>query len=207
MHAPLLKFCNGTSHVSLQSQTLQLWHSLLLSRFMKFFSLPAFNLVDKIGGELNYLMVLGLWVERQAPGSLSPGPSLLRERGAIHGSIVQVILSSGASSSAPQIFAVPQVLCGVVPWEIVHKNIQNYVETQWCLRPLELLGMQVDKVISQAQATKGALAAQHSAFMEIQGKLKHLGDHFPVIRSLLGKLVGKIRIHILFVSQPVKTWW
>jgi hypothetical protein len=82
---------------------------------MKFFSLPAFNLVDKIGGELNYLMVLGLWVERQAPGSLSPGPSLLRERGAIHGSIVQVILSSGASSSAQQIFAVPQVLCGVVP--------------------------------------------------------------------------------------------
>lgn len=85
------------------------------------------------------------------------------------------------------------------------------METRWCLRPLEimlqLLGMQVDEVISQAQATKGALAARHSAFMEIQGKLKQLGDRFPVIRSLLGKLVGKIRIHILFLSQPVKTWW
>jgi Golgi SNAP receptor complex protein 1 len=53
--------------------------------------------------------------EYKASGSLSPGPSLLRERGAIHGSIFQVILSSGASSSAQQIFAVPQVLCGVVP--------------------------------------------------------------------------------------------
>jgi hypothetical protein len=68
---------------------------------------------------------------------------------------------------------------------------------------LRLLGMQVDEVVSQAQA----LAAQHSAFMEIQGKLKQLGDRFPVIRSLLGKLVGKIRIYILFLRQPVKTWW
>ncbi|CAM6016762.1 unnamed protein product [Sphagnum balticum] len=76
--------------------------------------------------------------EYKAPGSLSPGPSLLRERGAIHGSIVQV-----------------------------------------------------DEVISQAQATKGALAAQHSAFMQIQGKLRHLGDHFPVIRSLLGAIKWK----------------
>ncbi|CAK9205674.1 unnamed protein product [Sphagnum jensenii] len=56
---------------------------------------------------------------------------------------------------------------------------------------LELLGMQVDEVISQAQATKGALAAQHSAFMEIQGKLKQLGDRFPVIRSLLGAIKRK----------------
>jgi Golgi SNAP receptor complex protein 1 len=52
--------------------------------------------------------------------------------------------------------------------------------------------MQVDEVISQAQATKGALAAQHSAFMEIQGKLKQLGDRFPLIHSLLGQLLGKL---------------
>jgi Golgi SNAP receptor complex protein 1 len=77
--------------------------------------------------------------EYKASGSLSPGPSLLRERGAIHGSIFQV-----------------------------------------------------DEVISQAQATKGALAAQHSAFMEIQGKLKQLGDRFPLIHSLLGQLLGKL---------------
>ncbi|CAK9205683.1 unnamed protein product [Sphagnum troendelagicum] len=56
---------------------------------------------------------------------------------------------------------------------------------------LQLLGMQVDEVISQAQATKGALAAQHSAFMEIQGKLKQLGDRLPVIRSLLGAIKRK----------------
>jgi hypothetical protein len=67
---------------------------------------------------------------RQASGSLSPGPSLLRERGAIHGSIFQVILSSGASSSAQQIFAVPQVLCGVVPWE---SCTQKAYETLWKL--------------------------------------------------------------------------
>jgi Golgi SNAP receptor complex protein 1 len=75
---------------------------------------------------------------KQASGSLSPGPSLLRERGAIHGNILQV-----------------------------------------------------DEVINQAQATKGALAAQRSAFMEIQGKLKQLADRFPVVRGLLGAIKRK----------------
>jgi Golgi SNAP receptor complex protein 1 len=88
---------------------------------------------------------------KQASGSLSPGPSLLRERGAIHGNILQV-----------------------------------------------------DEVINQAQATKGALAAQRSAFMEIQGKLKQLADRFPVVRGLLGKLFGKKLAHALSLLQPYK---
>jgi Golgi SNAP receptor complex protein 1 len=49
----------------------------------------------------------------------------------------------------------------------------------------------VDEVINQAQATKGALAAQRSAFMEIQGKLKQLADRFPVVRGLLGAIKRK----------------
>ncbi|CAM6039359.1 unnamed protein product [Sphagnum compactum] len=87
---------------------------------------------------------------KASSGSLSPGPSLLRERGAIHGSIFQV-----------------------------------------------------DEVISEAQATKGALAAQHSAFMEIQGKLKQLGDRFPVIRSLLGSIKRKRSKNTLILAGVV----
>jgi hypothetical protein len=68
-------------------------------------------------------------------------------------------------------------------------------------------GRQVDEVINQAQATKGALAAQRSAFMEIQGKLKQLADRFPVVRGLLGKLFGK-NWHMLFLCcNPTKIWF
>ncbi|KAG0591763.1 hypothetical protein M758_1G219600 [Ceratodon purpureus] len=76
--------------------------------------------------------------EYKASGSLSPGPSLLRERGAIHGNIAQM-----------------------------------------------------DEVINIAQTTKGALGAQRSTFMEIQGKVKQLGDRFPAIRGVLGAIRRK----------------
>lgn len=76
--------------------------------------------------------------EYKASGSLSPGPSLLRERGAIHGNISQM-----------------------------------------------------DEVINIAQTTKGALGAQRSTFMEIQGKVKQLGDRFPAIRGVLGAIRRK----------------
>lgn len=65
-------------------------------------------------------------------------------------------------------------------------------------------GRQVDEVINQAQATKGALAAQRSAFVEIQGKLKQLADRFPVVRGLLGKLFGKKLAHALSLLEPYK---
>ena len=46
----------------------------------------------------------------------------------------------------------------------------------------------MDEVINIAQTTKGALGAQRSTFMEIQGKVKQLGDRFPAIRGVLGRL-------------------
>lgn len=76
--------------------------------------------------------------EYKASGSLSPGPSLLRERGAIHGNIAQM-----------------------------------------------------DEVINVAQTAKGALGAQRTTFVEIQGKVKQLGDRFPAIRGILGAIRRK----------------
>lgn len=76
--------------------------------------------------------------EYKASGNSSPGPSLLRERAAIHGNITQI-----------------------------------------------------DEVIIQAQSTKGALSTQRSMFMEIEGKVKHLSDRFPIIRSVLGAIKRK----------------
>ena len=45
---------------------------------------------------------------------------------------------------------------------------------------------QIDDVISQAQATRAVLGSQRSLFGDVQGKVKLLGDKFPMIRSLLG---------------------
>ena len=46
---------------------------------------------------------------------------------------------------------------------------------------------QLDEVINQAQITRGALSSQRSMFVDMQGRLKHLGDQFPAIRGILGK--------------------
>ncbi|KAJ7568287.1 hypothetical protein O6H91_01G026000 [Diphasiastrum complanatum] len=88
--------------------------------------------------------------EYKASGSSSPGSSLLRERGAIHGNIAQI-----------------------------------------------------EDVINQAQATKGALAAQRTAFSEIQSKVKQLGDRFPVIRGLLGAIKRKRSKDTLILSAVI----
>lgn len=45
---------------------------------------------------------------------------------------------------------------------------------------------QIDDVISQAQATRSVLGSQRALFGDVQGKVKLLGDKFPIIRSLLG---------------------
>ncbi|XP_075510883.1 Golgi SNAP receptor complex member 1-2-like isoform X5 [Primulina tabacum] len=47
---------------------------------------------------------------------------------------------------------------------------------------------QIDDVISQAQATRTALGSQRTLFGDVQGKVKLLGDKFPIIRGLLGNL-------------------
>uniref|UniRef100_A0A0D6R6P4 Golgi SNAP receptor complex member 1 n=1 Tax=Araucaria cunninghamii TaxID=56994 RepID=A0A0D6R6P4_ARACU len=88
--------------------------------------------------------------EYRASGSMSPGPSLLRERAAIHGSITQI-----------------------------------------------------DDVISQAQATKGALGSQRTLFVDIQGKVKQLSDKFPVVRGLLGAIRRKRSKDTLILSAVI----
>ncbi|XP_010524375.1 PREDICTED: Golgi SNAP receptor complex member 1-2 [Tarenaya hassleriana] len=46
----------------------------------------------------------------------------------------------------------------------------------------------IDEVINQAQATRSVLGSQRSLFADVQGKVKLLGDKFPVIRGLLGSI-------------------
>lgn len=52
--------------------------------------------------------------------------------------------------------------------------------------------MQIDDVISQAQATRTVLGSQRSLFGDVQGKVKFLSDKFPVIRGLLGTCKSEI---------------
>lgn len=50
---------------------------------------------------------------------------------------------------------------------------------------------QMDELINHAQNTKGVLAAQRSIFVDMQGRLKQLGDKFPIVRNLLGSIRRK----------------
>ncbi|CAJ2669836.1 unnamed protein product [Trifolium pratense] len=49
----------------------------------------------------------------------------------------------------------------------------------------------IDDVISQAQATRAVLDSHRTMFGNVQGKVKLLGDKFPIIRSLLGSIRRK----------------
>ncbi|KAK9120646.1 hypothetical protein Syun_018263 [Stephania yunnanensis] len=51
--------------------------------------------------------------------------------------------------------------------------------------------VQIDDVISQAQATRSVLGSQRTLFTDVQGKLKQLSDKFPIIRGLLGAIKRK----------------
>lgn len=46
--------------------------------------------------------------------------------------------------------------------------------------------LQMDDVITQAQTTRSALGSQRAMFGDVQGKVKQLGDKFPVVRGLIG---------------------
>ncbi|XP_004514206.1 Golgi SNAP receptor complex member 1-2-like [Cicer arietinum] len=83
-------------------------------------------------------------------GSMSPRMQLLRERGAIHGSISHI-----------------------------------------------------DDVISQAQATRAVLDSQRTMFGNVQGKVKLLGDKFPIIRSLLGSIRRRRSRDTLILSAVI----
>lgn len=49
--------------------------------------------------------------------------------------------------------------------------------------------VQIDDVINQAQTTRAALGSQRALFGDVQGKVKQLGDKFPVIRGLIGTTI------------------
>ncbi|KAG6400480.1 hypothetical protein SASPL_137317 [Salvia splendens] len=49
----------------------------------------------------------------------------------------------------------------------------------------------IDDVINQAQSTRAALGSQRALFGDVQGKVKVLGDKFPVIRGLIGSIRKK----------------
>lgn len=49
----------------------------------------------------------------------------------------------------------------------------------------------IDEVIGQAQAARSVLGAQRALFGDVQGKVKQLGEKFPVIRGLLGAIRRK----------------
>jgi hypothetical protein len=54
---------------------------------------------------------------------------------------------------------------------------------------------QIDDVISQAQTTRQVLGSQRAFFGDVQGKVKHLSDRFPIIRGVLGTLIMKQFLH------------
>jgi hypothetical protein len=54
---------------------------------------------------------------------------------------------------------------------------------------------QIDDVISQAQTTRQVLGSQRAFFGDVQGKVKHLSDRFPIIRGVLGTLIIKQFLH------------
>ncbi|AEC10524.1 unnamed protein product [Arabidopsis thaliana] len=61
----------------------------------------------------------------------------------------------------------------------------------------------IDDVIGQAQATRAVLGSQRSLFSDVQGKVKNLGDKFPVIRGLLGSIKRKRSRDTLILSAVI----
>ncbi|XP_022886385.1 Golgi SNAP receptor complex member 1-2-like [Olea europaea var. sylvestris] len=61
----------------------------------------------------------------------------------------------------------------------------------------------IDDVISQAQATRAALGSQRSLFGDVQGKVKLLGEKFPVIRGLIGSISRKRSRDTLILSAII----
>jgi hypothetical protein len=62
---------------------------------------------------------------------------------------------------------------------------------------------QIDEVIGQAQSTRVALSNQRAMFGDIQGKVKQLGEKFPIIRGLLGNIL----IPSLHAAAPFFFFW
>ncbi|KAL2337545.1 hypothetical protein Fmac_011991 [Flemingia macrophylla] len=65
---------------------------------------------------------------------------------------------------------------------------------------------QIDDVISQAQATRAVLGSQRALFGDVQGKVKLLGDKFPIIRSLLGSIRRRRSRDTLILSAVIAAY-
>ncbi|KAL8542771.1 hypothetical protein ACS0TY_003598 [Phlomoides rotata] len=61
----------------------------------------------------------------------------------------------------------------------------------------------IDDVISQAQVTRSVLGSQRALFGDVQGKVKQLGDKFPVIRGLIGSIRRKKSRDTLILSAVI----
>ncbi|KAK2433048.1 golgi snare [Trifolium repens] len=61
----------------------------------------------------------------------------------------------------------------------------------------------IDDVISQAQATRAVLGSQRALFGDVQGKVRLLGDKFPIIRSLLGSIRRRKSRDTLILSAVI----
>ncbi|XP_049360136.1 Golgi SNAP receptor complex member 1-2 [Solanum verrucosum] len=61
----------------------------------------------------------------------------------------------------------------------------------------------IDDVINQAQTTRAALGSQRALFGDVQGKVKQLGDKFPVIRGLIGSIRRKKSRDTLILSAVI----
>lgn len=61
----------------------------------------------------------------------------------------------------------------------------------------------IDEVINQAQATRSALGEQRAFFGNVQGKLKQLGEKFPIVRGLLGAIKRKKSRDTLILSAVI----
>ncbi|KAL3616527.1 Golgi SNAP receptor complex member 1-2 [Castilleja foliolosa] len=61
----------------------------------------------------------------------------------------------------------------------------------------------IDDVISQAQATRSVLGSQRALFGDVQGKVKQLGEKFPVIRGLIGSIKRKRSKDTLILSAVI----
>lgn len=44
----------------------------------------------------------------------------------------------------------------------------------------------MDEVINHAQTTRAVLGSQRAMFGDVQGKVKQLGEKFPIVRGLIG---------------------
>ncbi|KAJ0111901.1 hypothetical protein Patl1_00230 [Pistacia atlantica] len=61
----------------------------------------------------------------------------------------------------------------------------------------------IDDVIGQAQSTRAVLGSQRALFGDVQGKVKALGDKFPIIRGLLGSIRRRRSRDTLILSAVI----